>query len=214
MLSSRGPSCHHLCLVTPSSNSHTITSLTHLPIAEIIKLPNSCSVTVLPLPKADPLVVKAINKCVDHSLTSLYKCRSSNFVTNCVYPFPLHCLCTHWSHRFNSDSELSSHMVSRAQYITLFILWAIFGWTADHCYYSPSSPLRCWIRTISGCSHTPWTSTLMCCNMLHSPSSLTTQCTQYPPPTCLIALSSMHTHTHCGHHLPLPVHRSLGCLIT
>jgi len=65
-LSSRGPSAASSPVpVTPSSTSHTIASLAHLPAAEIIKLANSSSATGLPLPKADPLVVKATDEFID-----------------------------------------------------------------------------------------------------------------------------------------------------
>ncbi|KAI9567562.1 hypothetical protein HD554DRAFT_2023797 [Boletus coccyginus] len=65
-LSSRGPSAASSPVpVTPSSTSHTIASLARLPAAEIIKLANSSSATGLPLPKADPLVVKATDEFVD-----------------------------------------------------------------------------------------------------------------------------------------------------
>ncbi|KAF8439043.1 hypothetical protein L210DRAFT_2241444 [Boletus edulis BED1] len=65
-LSSRGPSAASSPVpVTPSSASHTIASLARLPAAEIIKLANSSSATGLPLPKVDPLVVKATDEFVD-----------------------------------------------------------------------------------------------------------------------------------------------------
>jgi polyadenylate-binding protein len=65
-LSSRGPSAASSPVpVTPSSATYTIASLARLPAAEIIKLANSSSATGLPLPKADPLVVKATDEFVD-----------------------------------------------------------------------------------------------------------------------------------------------------
>ena len=74
-LSSRGPSA--AASPTPATPSaaasgqaqvHTIASLARLPAAEIIKLVNSSSVTGLPLPKADPMVVKATDEFVDSLL--------------------------------------------------------------------------------------------------------------------------------------------------
>ncbi|KAI0078354.1 hypothetical protein K474DRAFT_1594173 [Panus rudis PR-1116 ss-1] len=70
-LSSRGPSATASpAPVTPSapSTSHTIASLARLPASEIIKLANSSSATGLPLPKADPLVVKATDEFIDSLL--------------------------------------------------------------------------------------------------------------------------------------------------
>ncbi|KAF8842446.1 hypothetical protein BDN67DRAFT_1067736 [Paxillus ammoniavirescens] len=65
-LSSRGPSAASSPVpTTPSSASHTIASLARLPAAEIVRLANSSSATGLPLPKADPLVVKATNEFID-----------------------------------------------------------------------------------------------------------------------------------------------------
>ena len=65
-LSSRGPSAASSPVpVTPGSTSHTIASLARLPAAEIIKLANSSSATGLPLPKADPLVMKATDEFID-----------------------------------------------------------------------------------------------------------------------------------------------------
>ncbi|KAG9313592.1 hypothetical protein JVU11DRAFT_5922 [Chiua virens] len=65
-LSSRGPSAASSPVpVTPSSITHTIASLARLPAAEIIKLANSSSASGLPLPKADPLVVKTTDEFVD-----------------------------------------------------------------------------------------------------------------------------------------------------
>ena len=73
-LSSRGPSAAASPTpATPSASAsagasaqvHTIASLARLPAAEIIKLVNSSSVTGLPLPKADPMVVKATDEFVD-----------------------------------------------------------------------------------------------------------------------------------------------------
>ncbi|KAH0835869.1 hypothetical protein J3R83DRAFT_9745 [Lanmaoa asiatica] len=65
-LSSRGPSAASSPVpVTPSSSSHTIASLARLPAAEIIQLANSSSTTGLPLPKSDPLVMKATDEFID-----------------------------------------------------------------------------------------------------------------------------------------------------
>ena len=50
---------------TPSAQVHTIASLARLPASEIIRLVNSSSVTGLPLPKADPMVVKATDEFID-----------------------------------------------------------------------------------------------------------------------------------------------------
>ncbi|KDQ09039.1 hypothetical protein BOTBODRAFT_37417 [Botryobasidium botryosum FD-172 SS1] len=44
---------------------HTLSSLARLPATEIVKLANSSSVTGLPLPKADPVVVKATDDFID-----------------------------------------------------------------------------------------------------------------------------------------------------
>ena len=72
-LSSRGPSA--AASPTPATPSaagsagsaqvYTIASLARLPAAEIIRLVGSASVTGLPLPKADPMVVKATDEFVD-----------------------------------------------------------------------------------------------------------------------------------------------------
>ncbi|KAI0792393.1 hypothetical protein C8Q75DRAFT_714526 [Abortiporus biennis] len=68
-LSSRGPSA--TASPTPATPSgptttvHTIASLARLPASEIIKLANSSSLTGLPLPKPDPLVVKATDEFID-----------------------------------------------------------------------------------------------------------------------------------------------------
>ncbi|KAF9567129.1 hypothetical protein CPC08DRAFT_733232 [Agrocybe pediades] len=67
-LSSRGPSvAASPTPATPSgaSTSHTIASLAKLPASEIIRLANSSSATGLPLPKADPLIVKATDEFID-----------------------------------------------------------------------------------------------------------------------------------------------------
>ncbi|KAH7925447.1 hypothetical protein BV22DRAFT_1034015 [Leucogyrophana mollusca] len=72
-LSSRGPSATSSPVpATPGNNdsvpapsAHTIASLARLPALEIIKLANSSSATGLPLPKPDPLVVKATDEFVD-----------------------------------------------------------------------------------------------------------------------------------------------------
>ncbi|KAL4079523.1 hypothetical protein J3A83DRAFT_4210322 [Scleroderma citrinum] len=68
-LSSRGPSAASSPTpATPASTTHSVTSLARLPAAEIIKLANSPSVTGLPLPKPDPLVVKATDEFIDSLL--------------------------------------------------------------------------------------------------------------------------------------------------
>ena len=65
-LSSRGPSAAASPTpATPSAQVHTIASLARLPASEIIRLVNSSSVTGLPLPKADPMVVKATDEFID-----------------------------------------------------------------------------------------------------------------------------------------------------
>lgn len=65
-LSSRGPSATASPVpTTPGSSGQTIASLARLPAAEIIRLANSASATGLPLPKADPLVVKATDEFID-----------------------------------------------------------------------------------------------------------------------------------------------------
>lgn len=71
-LSSRGPSTNASpAPATPShsmtttATTHTIASLARLPAAEIVKLASSSSATGLPLPKADPLVVKATDEFMD-----------------------------------------------------------------------------------------------------------------------------------------------------
>lgn len=65
-LSSRGPSAASSpAPATPASSTHTIASLARLPAIDIIKLANSPSATGLPLPKPDPLVVKATDEFID-----------------------------------------------------------------------------------------------------------------------------------------------------
>lgn len=65
-LSSRGPSATASPVpTTPGSSGQTIASLARLPAIEIIRLANSASATGLPLPKADPLVVKATDEFID-----------------------------------------------------------------------------------------------------------------------------------------------------
>ncbi|KAH9833331.1 uncharacterized protein C8Q71DRAFT_775076 [Rhodofomes roseus] len=66
-MSSRGPSAAASPMPeTPSSTAaHTIASLARLPASEIIRIANSASATGLPLPKADPLVVKATDDFMD-----------------------------------------------------------------------------------------------------------------------------------------------------
>lgn len=71
-LSSRGPSVEASpAPPTPggaASTTYTVESLARLPAYEIIKLANSPSAESLPLPKADPLVVKATDEFVDSLL--------------------------------------------------------------------------------------------------------------------------------------------------
>ncbi|EMD35479.1 hypothetical protein CERSUDRAFT_116224 [Gelatoporia subvermispora B] len=65
-LSSRGPSATASPTpVTPVVGSYTIASLARLPAVQIIELAKSSSATGLPLPKADPAVVKATDEFVD-----------------------------------------------------------------------------------------------------------------------------------------------------
>ncbi|PCH35274.1 hypothetical protein WOLCODRAFT_166169 [Wolfiporia cocos MD-104 SS10] len=75
-LSSRGPSVtasptpmtpsHPIVSpTTTSATTHTIATLARLPASEIIRLANSSSATGLPLPKADPVVVKATDEFMD-----------------------------------------------------------------------------------------------------------------------------------------------------
>jgi polyadenylate-binding protein len=49
---------------TPGS-TQTIASLARLPAAEIVRMASSSSATGLPLPKADPLVIKATDEFID-----------------------------------------------------------------------------------------------------------------------------------------------------
>ncbi|KAG8738819.1 hypothetical protein FRC12_016544, partial [Ceratobasidium sp. 428] len=66
-LSSRGPSA--ATSPTPATPSqpavHTLATLAKLPAAEIVKLANSPTATGLPLPKADPEVVKTTDEWID-----------------------------------------------------------------------------------------------------------------------------------------------------
>jgi polyadenylate-binding protein len=65
-LSSRGPSATSSPVPgTPSGTAYTIASLARLPAAEIVKIATSSSATGLPLPKPDPLVVKATDEFID-----------------------------------------------------------------------------------------------------------------------------------------------------
>ena len=65
-LSSRGPSvASSPTPATPASSTHSISSLARLSAVEIIKMANSPSATGLPLPKPDPLVVKATDEFID-----------------------------------------------------------------------------------------------------------------------------------------------------
>ncbi|KAI0689934.1 hypothetical protein C8T65DRAFT_745977 [Cerioporus squamosus] len=73
-LSSRGPSAAASPTpATPNAPSggsqvYTIASLARLPASEIIRLANSSSATGLPLPKPDPMVVKATDEFIDSLL--------------------------------------------------------------------------------------------------------------------------------------------------
>jgi polyadenylate-binding protein len=88
-LSSRGPSAASSPVpVTPSSNTHTIASLARLPAAEIIKLTNSSSATGLPLPKADPLVVKATDEFIDGLLDKPTQVQKQQLGDKLCVPFP------------------------------------------------------------------------------------------------------------------------------
>lgn len=64
-LSSRGPSAASSPVPATPGSTQTIASLARLPAAEIVRLANSTSATGLPLPKADPLVVKATDEFID-----------------------------------------------------------------------------------------------------------------------------------------------------
>jgi polyadenylate-binding protein len=67
-LSSRSPSAAASpAPVTPiaTTTTYTIASLARLPAAEIVRLASSSSATGLPLPKADPLVVKSTDEFID-----------------------------------------------------------------------------------------------------------------------------------------------------
>ncbi|EIN08348.1 hypothetical protein PUNSTDRAFT_52774 [Punctularia strigosozonata HHB-11173 SS5] len=70
-LSSRAPSAAASpAPATPSAptTTYTIASLARLPAVEIIRLANSSSATGLPLPKADPLIVKSTDEFIDSLL--------------------------------------------------------------------------------------------------------------------------------------------------
>lgn len=64
-LSSRGPSAAASPSPATPSSTYTVASLARLPAAEIIRLANSPSTTGVPVPKADPLVVKATDEFID-----------------------------------------------------------------------------------------------------------------------------------------------------
>lgn len=67
-LSSRGPSATASpAPVTPgqATTTHTIASLALLPASEVVRIARSPSASGLPLPKADPLVVKATDEFID-----------------------------------------------------------------------------------------------------------------------------------------------------
>lgn len=93
-LSSRGPSAASSPVpVTPSSNTHTIASLARLPAAEIIKLANSSSATGLPLPKADPLVVKATDEFVDGLLDKPIQAQKQQLGDKLYVPLSPYAVC-------------------------------------------------------------------------------------------------------------------------
>lgn len=66
-LSSRGPSAAGSPPMpsTPAAPAYTIAALARMPATKILELANSSSATGLPLPKADPLVVKATDEFID-----------------------------------------------------------------------------------------------------------------------------------------------------
>ncbi|KAH9074139.1 hypothetical protein EDB83DRAFT_2355003 [Lactarius deliciosus] len=64
-LSSRGASAAASPTPATPGTTHTVASLAQLPAVEILKIASSPSMTGLPLPKADPLVVEATDKFVD-----------------------------------------------------------------------------------------------------------------------------------------------------
>lgn len=91
-LSSRGPSAAASPTpATPSAQVYTIASLARLPASEIIKLVNSSSVTGLPLPKADPMVVKATDEFID-SLQDKPVNQQKQQLGDKLYVLPLLCL--------------------------------------------------------------------------------------------------------------------------
>ena len=118
-LSSRGPSAASSPVpVTPSSSSHTIASLARLPAAEIVRLANSSSATGLPLPKADPLVVKATDEFIDGLLDKPIQAQKQQLGDKLCVLSPLSPILpvgTHFRHRFDSGSEPSSRMASKAR---------------------------------------------------------------------------------------------------
>lgn len=116
-LSSRGASATSSPVpATPGSTSHTIASLARLPAAEIIKLANSSSATGLPLPKADPLVVKATDEFIDGLLDKPVQVQKQQLGDKlCVLCSPYAIRWRLPGHHFNSDSEPSSRMGSRAR---------------------------------------------------------------------------------------------------
>jgi polyadenylate-binding protein len=64
-LSSRGPSAASSPVPATPGSTQTIASLARLPAAEIVRMASSSSATGLPLPKADPLVIKATDEFID-----------------------------------------------------------------------------------------------------------------------------------------------------
>jgi polyadenylate-binding protein len=66
--SSAAPPASSSSLSSTGGSTHTLASLAKLPAVEIIRLVNSPSTTGLPLPKPDPLVVKATDEFIDSLL--------------------------------------------------------------------------------------------------------------------------------------------------
>lgn len=87
-LSSRGPSAASSPTpATPGSSTHTIASLARLPAAEIIKLASTSSITGLPVPKPDPLVVQATDEFIDGLLDKPIQAQKQQLGDKlCVFP--------------------------------------------------------------------------------------------------------------------------------
>ncbi len=117
-LSSRGPSA--AASPTPATPSaptgsaqvYTIASLARLPASEIIRLANSSSATGLPLPKADPMVVKAtdefINGLLDKPINQQKQQLGDKLYVHSLIMVPLQPLT-----RSALDGVWSSRLVSR-----------------------------------------------------------------------------------------------------